>query len=120
MKDFEIGGLYFWIRYADDKRLYLVPKAMVFLGKNLDPSANPDNWCFQGAESYCVYGPETFSQPFDRNIANEEFVRIASETLPTKLVSLLTGDLNQMVDCEGLANALRECAEHRNRVGKPA
>jgi hypothetical protein len=119
MTDFVVGGLYFWIQYADRKRLFLVPESVVFLGKNLEPTETEDLWYFQDAQSYCFYGPETFSEPFDE-VTNEELGKIiASETLRTKLVTLPRDNLYQVADCEGLAKAASECAMRRAKLAKP-
>jgi len=119
MTNFEVGGLYFWIQYADRKQLLLVPESVVFLGKNLDSTKTDDLWYFQDPRSYCFYGPETFSEPFDK-VTNEQLGKIiAGETLPTTLVILSRDDLRQVADCEGLARAASECAARRAKLAKP-
>ncbi len=120
MKNFDVGGLYFWIQYADHERLFLVPESVVFLGKNLEANLTEDMWYFQDSRSYCVYGPETYSEPFDKEVTEEEFAEIASAKLPTTLVTLQRNNLYEVVDCEGLAKAASECALRRANAGKPA
>jgi hypothetical protein len=120
MTTFEVGGLYFWLQYADGEDLFLVPESVVFLGTNLEPTGTEDIWYFQDAKSYCVYGPETFSEAFDKEVSREEFAKVASESVPTTLVTLHRRDLCQVVDCEGLVKAASECAIRRSKAGKSA
>lgn len=119
MNEFQIGELYFWIQYADRERLLLTPESIVFLGKNLNPTMSGDWWHFQDAKSYCIYGPETYSEAFDKELTEEEFAKIANKDLPTTLVNLQREDLYHVVDCHGLAKAASECAMRRSNAGKP-
>jgi hypothetical protein len=116
MLNFSIGDLYFWIQFADSDRLFLVPRALVFLGKNLESPSFPDMWYFQDAKSYCVYGPEDFLEPFEREVTEEEFAKIAGGTVPTTLVTLKEENLYQIVDCGGLAKAAADCASRRAKA----
>jgi len=120
LKNFSVGGLYFWIRYADCERLLLVPESVVFLGKNLEANISEDTWYFQDSRSYYIYGPETYAASFDREVTEKEFVNLASVSPPTALVTLQKNNPYQMVDCEGLARAALECAMRRAAAGKPA
>jgi hypothetical protein len=117
MTNFEVGGLYFWIQYADREQLFLVPRSVVFLGKNLNPTVTGDNWSFQDTESHRVYGPETYSQASGREVTEEEFAQTARKALPTTLLTLQEGNLCSIVDCEGLAKAASDCAERRSKAG---
>lgn len=119
MTNFSVGGLYFWIQYADHERLFLAPESIIFLGKNLERNLTDDLWYFQDVKSYCIYGPETFSEPFDREITEVEFTKISGKTPPTTLITLPKVNLYQVVDCEGLSKAASECATRRDDAGKP-
>ena len=118
--NFSVGGLYFWIQYADCERLLLVPESVVFLGKNLEANTSEDTWYFQDSRSYYVYGPETYSAPFDREITEKEFAKMTAVSPSTTLVTLQKNNLYQVVDCEGLARAALECAMRRAAAEKPA
>jgi|ERR1700687_448998 hypothetical protein len=120
MTDFQVGGLYFWIQYADREQLFLLPRSVVFIGKNLDPTVTGDSWSFQDTESHRIYGPETYSQAFDREVTEQEIAEIARKALPTTLVTLQTGNLCSIVDCEGLAKAASDCAIRRAKAGMRA
>ena len=39
-------------------------------------------WHFQDAAVYCIYGPETYSEAFDKELTEEEFAKIANKDLP--------------------------------------
>lgn len=116
---FTVGGLYFWIRYADQEHHFLMPESIVFLGLNLEPNLAEPLWYFQDAKSYCVYGPETFVEPFEREIDEAEFARFTRKMPPTVITSLPEANLYQVVDCEGLARSASECAKRRASAGRP-
>lgn len=117
MSHFEVGGLYFWLEYADHERLFLVPGSLVFLGKNLEQGVIEDTWYFQDSRSYCFHGPWSFGEPLDE-ATKEKFDRLAEKSLPTRLVMLRQSSLHEIVDCEGLATAASECARRRTKAGK--
>jgi hypothetical protein len=120
MTNFEVGGLYFWIQYADREQLFLVPRSVVFLGTNLNPTVIGDSWSFQDTESHRVYGPENYSPALDREVTEQEFAETAHKALPTALVTLQAENLCSIVDCEGLANAASDCAVRRAKAGMRA
>jgi hypothetical protein len=53
----------------------------------------------QDAKSCCFYGPEDFSQPFDRRVAKEELNKIANDKPPSELFALLHPSRYASVAC---------------------
>jgi hypothetical protein len=125
VRDSVTGDLYFIVWYADQERLFITPKSVVFIGKNLgrneviQGNRDIDHWYFQDATSYCVYGASDFSEPFDKEVNRETIdAEVAGRTIRTKLFPFQEDELHEVVNCEGLARALFECMKRRAKPHK--
>ncbi|GEM_PF-5287538 len=78
-----------------------------FVERNLDTGLEGERWYFQDTRSYCKYG----SYPIDH------VEGLAEDELVGQLVCLREQDLFQIVDCEGLAKVVLECAQRRRAAG---
>jgi hypothetical protein len=109
MTNFEQGGLYYILWYGDDSLLLLSPEAVVFIGKNLDPTDDRDEeaWYFQDVRSYCVQ-PMSSSSPLlpDSNgIPVGTYARFRAH------------ELSQLTDLAGLSEEIKNCQARRRAAG---
>jgi len=113
--EFAVGALYFMLWYPDQKNqnessgLFLIPDSLVFVGKNVDEIEERDTWYFQDTKSYCAYGA----------YPNNQSSGIESDEYYGRLYALHEEDLIQIVDCQGLIDALTKCMERRSKSGRP-
>jgi hypothetical protein len=126
VRDFVIGNLYFIVRYPDCEQLLIVPKSVVFIGKNVrgneftHGNEELDTWYFQDTTSYCVDGPEDFSVPSDIKVnVNKDLLRKATvEGTVTELFALQENKLDEVVDYEGLARILVDFGKRRAKADR--
>ena len=123
MTPFRIGNLYFRIQFADRERLLLIPTAMIFVGKNILPRAtkhcelSSDLWYFQDPRSYHEHGAPDFLEQSREETTKRELRRPEDDQLTAELFALPIESLDEVVDCDALAENAVECAKRRQTQG---
>lgn len=96
MAEFEVGAVYFSLKYAERSLAYPQIESLVYVGKNLSDEDEVDTWYFEFLASFT----EGLATP--RRDRRERLVRC-----------VLVHELSEILDVSSLAVALAEADERR-------
>lgn len=101
MLDFEVGDIYFALKYLDSLRCYPRIDSYVYLGKDLSDDDNESTWYFEYIESYA----DGLGTP--AHAARQKHVHCAN-----------TSDISDFMDAEGLTISLGAASNRRRSLGR--
>ena len=68
-QSFEVGEVYFRVKYAERSMKYPLVDSFVYVGKNLSEEDTEDTWYFQFADSFAKFGSILDGPSGDRRVS---------------------------------------------------